>query len=474
MPTPTTQALIVTEDAELGSTLVEVLASHSVQATIVSGGDAAGRLAEAKPDFVVGDLDLARTDPVDLLRTLRSRLEPGQLLLLAGPDSLDHVEEAARLGLPWYQKKPVRELDIRIAVSRALVANGFGNSAQVQLLGSSPGIQSALKLATQVAFRGGHLTVMGEPGVGKRLFGRLIHEQSPRGGQDFRHFSCAGLSESVVDAELFGLEEAHGGERHEGLLKQCHQGTLMIEEISQLPVRSQQRLLKCLTLKSVRPVRGRANSAPSDVRIFASSSQPLDDLVSSGSFMGELFDRISGVRVDLQPLRDRKSDIPMLADHFVRRSGQRSGRSFKGITPDGLDRLMRHSWPGNVRELEDMIIHAMSVASGPWLAAEDLPALPEAVAGQSAMVPGSTIQEIEKEAILKTIDAAGGSTGRAARILNMSVRKIQYKLKEYRRESASTLRSETVRSVPSPPAAGSDSPLPKKKSVFVAGRDSGE
>jgi DNA-binding NtrC family response regulator len=333
------------------------------------------------------------------------------------------------------------------------------------MIGSSPGVQTALKVAEQVASSGGHVLLMGEPGVGKRLMARLIHDRSPRALRPFGQFSCEGFRERVVDGELFGREAGSGSDARDGLLKLCHRGTLVIDEISKLPAKSQEHLIKCMILNSVRPIGSRSSSAPSDVRIIATTSTDLNEAVRSSDFVRELFDRISGAQAVLAPLRERRSDIPMLADHFVRRAGSRLGKKFKGITSDGLDRLMRHPWPGNVRELEEMVNQSTSRASGPWLAAEDLPALPDAL-GPSGIAPGATIQEIEKEAITRTLDLVGGSTSRAAQILNMSVRKIQYKLKEYRREAASALRSETVRSLPPQPQ-----PVPTAKTkttVFVA------
>lgn len=471
MPTATIQAFIVTEDLELGSRLTESLRSCAVEASTLAGEAAAKRIAEEIPDFIVADLDLKATDPMAFLRRARDRVQPEQCLLLAGPDSLDRAAEAAAIGLAWYQKKPVGPIEVRIAVQRARSAGGFGRFTTGELLGSSPGIQSALKLATQVAPQGGHLLVVGEPGVGKRLLARLIHVKSRRAHQAFRYFSCEGLSERVVEGELFGRDDGHGdGERVDGILRQCHQGTLVIDEISALPVQPQEHLLKCLTMKTIRPHGGRGASAPADVRIIAASSRSLEECVADGRFSRELFERLGGVCLELPPLRARKSDIPMLADHFARRAAELDGRSFKGVAQDGLDRLMRHDWPGNIRELEDMITRAVRHSGGPWLDAESMPSLPDSGNGQSTMIPGSTIQQIEKDAILKTIDAAGGSTGRAARILNMSVRKIQYKLKEYRREAAATLKAETVRA-PAQSAPASPSPVPKRKTVFVAKRD---
>ena len=440
----TTRVLMIADD----SGLFDMLADRGVETTVTDSVDPLRQWARLMPDFVVADLDLAAPDPLELLRVLRTRLDPGKVLLLAGPRSLGRVAEAARIGLPWYQKKPVDAIEIGLALDRVR------EDGAPPVTGSSPNIQSALRLAAQAAGQDRPLTITGEPGVGKRLLGRLIHERSGRARNAFGQISCVGLSQGVADGELFGRE---------GLLQRCHQGTLMIDEIAGLPAACQHRLLKYVKSEKPRRMGARTDVRTSDVRVIVSSSDPLEDNVRNGSLLAELFDRISGV--ELHPLRERKSDIPVLADRFLRQAGQRSGRSFKGVAADGLDLLLRHSWPGNVRELEEMIARAADAADGPWLMAEDLPALP--VAGRSVIVPGSTIQEIEKEAILRTLQAEEGSTGRAARILNMSVRKIQYKLKEYRRESAATLQSETVRGLPVPVDAEPSRAAARKNAVFV-------
>jgi DNA-binding NtrC family response regulator len=470
MSTPTSLALIVTDAPELGAALINVLQDCSVVATVTDGQVTSEHLAHESLDLVFVDLDLQSIDPMDFLRRTQPLIRSRQFVLLASEGSMARVTEAGELGFGWYLRTPVGPAEMSAAIQKARVSEMNRRSETAHVVGSSPGIQSALKLALQIAPRGGHLTINGEPGVGKRLLAQLIHENSPRAGRPFRHFSCEGLSERIVDGELFGRDAGSDEDAGalEGLLKQCHRGTLLLDEISKLPVRSQERLLKCLTLKNVGPVGGRGSASSCDVRIIAASSVELEDAVRSGAFVRELYDRISGVQVVLAPLRERKSDIPVLADHFGRRAPRYGRQPLKGIAPDGLDRLLRHAWPGNVRELEDMIRQSALVAEGPWLSAEDLPALPEAIVGPVRMIPGSTIQEVEKDAILRTLDAAAGSTSRAAKILNMSVRKIQYKLKEYRRESASALRSETVHSVSPQPAPASEARVRAKNAVFVA------
>ena len=472
MPIPTSRALIVTEDPELGPVLVDVLDACGVHATITLGANAIDRLIHEDPDFILTDLDIKESDPLQLLQQVRGTVGRDRLLLLASEKSMGRAADAAELGIFGYMKKPISPAEMEAAIRRVRYESQNSQLQSARVIGSNPAIQTAVKLALQVALGSEHLMLVGERGVGKHLLARLIHENSSRRCCSFRQFSCEGQSERVVNSELFGCGDFpdDSEEVKAGLLKQCHQGTLLIDEILKLPVKCQEYLLKCLKLKSVRPFGRRGNAISCDVRIVAASSVDLEEAVRTGEFNRELFELISGVRVELVPLRDRKSDIPMLGDHFVRQSGRFTGRNLKGISPEGLDRLLRYDWPGNVRELEDMIAHAAAVASGVWVGVEDLPALPDTVVSQGGIVLGSTIQDIEKAAILSTLEATGGSTSRAAKILNMSVRKIQYKLKEYRRDAVLTLRSETVHSVPTTQLTSSQNLIPAKKTEFLADR----
>ena len=209
-----------------------------------------------------------------------------------------------------------------------------------------------------------------------------------------------------------------------------------------------------------------------DVRIIATSSQDLEEKVRAGRFHREFLDRLQSIKIPVPALRKHRSDIPILVDRFVRHGARIEGKVLNGISPSALARLMQYDWPGNVRELKDMVRHAVAGAEGSVLGNNDLPSLPEPIgSGPNVMVLGSTIQEVEKEAILRTLEAAGGSTSRAAKILEMSVRKIQYKLKEYRHEAASAVRLETVRSVSPAPAPLSKKTVPLKKTIFASPSD---
>jgi DNA-binding NtrC family response regulator len=478
MPTATTQVLILADDKPLEEVLTETLAEcgiNNVSTSVLDNSEL--RIENEHPDLILADLDSPSADSPDWIANLRKSDFAGRIVVLAGTNSIFRVREALDKGASGYLRKPVEAWEVELAVRdvRNLPERSREKAEDIstQVYGSSPEIQSVLKIVDQVAHREDPLTLLGEVGSGKRLIGRMIHSSSPRKRAPFMNLSCSGLSESVIDRELFGYPDPHdgtAGEGHFGCLQLCEGGTLLLDEIGNMPRRTQEKLLKCMTRKTLQHAGMRPGNF--DVRIIATSSQDLEEKVRAGRFHREFFDRLQSIQIPLPALRKHRSDIPILVDRFVRHGARIEGKVLNGISPSALARLMQYDWPGNVRELKDMIRHAVAEAEGSVLGNNDLPSLPEPIgSGPNVMVLGSTIQEVEKEAILRTLEAAGGSTSRAAKILEMSVRKIQYKLKEYRHEAASAVRLETVRSVSPTPSPLSKKTVPLKKPIFASPSD---
>ncbi len=472
MATSTAQALILTEDKDLERCLRSVLESDGFEPiTADRVGIAMERLNSATPELILADLDIAGGDPIEFIARFGKSGESGRVVVFVSEQSMEKVAGAIAIGVPQYLKKPVDVDEVRLALEqtrqhRRLVEELRSLREQTPVgafptvYGSSPEIQSVLKIAGQVAPTGANVTLIGESGSGKRLIGRLLHRNSARSKRRFMHFSCEGLGRDLLEAELFGTRDASGR------LGMCEGGTLFIDEITQLPLDLQDKLATLLNARSGGSHRGPSPTEPTGVRIVAASSTSIEEALDQGRFSRALYDRLKGVVVAVPALRDRESDIPVLADHFIRAAARRHEKTLRGLTPEALSMLMKYSWPGNVRELEAIIENAVQAATGTVLDIDDLPVLPEyAEARGYSLIPGAPIQDIEREAILQTLDMAGGSTTRAARILNMSVRKIQYKLKEYRLEALSAVRSETVRSV------ATATPVPRKNTEFVAGSD---
>ena len=481
MPTAKTQVLILSDDKRLKEFLSDTLAGCGVGSVTTSiVGAARGHFEGDHPEVILADLDSRGSDDLEFIDGLQDSHFAGSLIVLADENSKSLAREAMDKGAFRYLRKPLERWEVERAVQEARQLSsglGSGNNPEEdvppKVYGSSPAIQAVLKIVDQVARREDHLILFGEPGSGKRLIGSLIHHSGRRRGARFASLSCSGLSESVIDRELFGYRDPHvgdGSSHHPGCLESCDRGTLLLDEIGDLPRRTQEKILRSMTRRSFQLAGGGSRGA--DVRIIGTSSHDLEEKVHTGRFHRELFERLQGVRIPVPALREHRSDIPVLVDQCVRTAARRSGKRLNGVSPSALARLMQYDWPGNVRELKDMIEYAVSDATGSVVGDEDLPSLPEPIGSNpNALVPGATIQAIEKEAILRTLEATGGSTSRAAKILEMSVRKIQYKLKEYRHESAATVRLETVSSIRAETPPVSKKTLLRKKAVFVAGRD---
>jgi DNA-binding NtrC family response regulator len=296
-------------------------------------------------------------------------------------------------------------------------------------------MEELLALVGQVGPSRASVLITGESGTGKELIAEAIHAASPRAAKPFVRLHCAALVESLLESELFGHERgAFTGAvtRREGRFKQSDGGTLFLDEIGEIPGGTQVKLLRFLQERAFERVGGN-ETLKVDVRIIAATNRDLTAEVAKGAFREDLYYRLNVVAVELPPLRDRKGDVPALASFFLRRYASENGRAIEGFSDDAVARLSAYAWPGNVRELENVIERAVVLCNESRIEVKHLPAtlVPQAEREGTPPIPGSTIQDLEKYAILKTLEACGGSTSKAAMILGVSTRKIQYKLHEY-------------------------------------------
>jgi DNA-binding NtrC family response regulator len=296
-------------------------------------------------------------------------------------------------------------------------------------------MKEILALVEQVGPSRASVLVTGESGTGKELIAEAIHAASPRSGKPFVRLHCAALAESLLESELFGHERgAFTGAvtRREGRFKQADGGTLFLDEIGEIPGGTQVKLLRFLQERQFERVGGN-ETLKVDVRIIAATNRDLSAEIKKGSFREDLYYRLNVVAVELPPLRERRGDIAALANFFLRRYAAENGRTIEGFSDEALARLGAYAWPGNVRELENVIERAVVLCNEPRIEVKHLPTsvVPQAEREGMPPVPGSTIQDLERYAILRTLEACGGSTSKAAMILGVSTRKIQYKLHEY-------------------------------------------
>jgi two-component system response regulator HydG len=314
---------------------------------------------------------------------------------------------------------------------RARLAERYSFS---NIVGSSSPMQAVFKTVSQIAGSRASVLITGESGTGKELIAAAIHERSPRAKGPFVKLHCAALAESLLESELFGHERGSftgAQSRRDGRFQQAHGGTLFLDEIGEISPAVQVKLLRFLQEREFERVGGNETISV-DVRVIAATNRDLKKMVADGTFREDLFYRLNVINLEMPALRARPSDVPLLAAHFLRKFADENGKTLTGFTTEALERLSSYGWPGNVRELENVIERAVVMCQGEQITVVDLPQhlVPAKLRG-GVEIPGATMAEIERFAITKTLEATGGSTSRAAEMLQMSVRKVQYKLHEY-------------------------------------------
>jgi DNA-binding NtrC family response regulator len=317
-----------------------------------------------------------------------------------------------------------------------------------EIIGSHPSMQNLLKKVAQVAKTRANVLILGESGTGKELIAASLHQNSKRHAARFIKLNCAALSESVLESELFGHEKgAFTGavSRREGRFEQANGGTLFLDEISEVPPAVQIKLLRFLQEREFERVGGN-ETLKVDVRIVAATNKDLMHLVNQGRFREDLYYRLNVVRIVVPPLRARHSDVLRLADHFLRRAAAENEVEVLGFTEAATTLMGNYPWPGNVRELQNTVEQAVVLTETGWVDADDLPirAEPKTVEPPLKLViPGATLAEIERYAITETLKAVGGSTTRAAEVLGISRRTVQYRVREWGLGSTSQSESDS-------------------------------
>jgi len=379
---------------------------------------------------------------------LRSRGLDVPVTVVTSATEVRSAVEAMRAGATDYITKPVDFDALLLSLERALenrdvrienenlrrqVRQQHGEGV-VGLLGTSPVMQGVYRLAKQVSGSRATVLITGESGTGKGEFARAIHTLGPRAAKPFVTVNCASLAETLLESELFGHEKGSftgADRRRAGRFEQAHEGTLFLDEVAEIPLGTQVKLLNVLQERRFERVGGN-ESIKVDVRIIAATNRDLASYVAEGKFREDLYYRLNVVHAEMPPLRMRGGDILMLAEHFLRRFALEDHKSINGFTDRARMKLRSYRWPGNVRELENAIERAVVLCDGDRIDDEHLPYGAVAHGGLDGIsVPGATMAELEKYAILKTLDAVEGSTVRAAELLDISVRTIQYRLHEY-------------------------------------------
>ena len=452
---PRARILVVDDEANARTALADLLRDEGYGVeTAADGFKALPKLDDFAPDLLLTDLKMPGLDGIELMRKARERDPESLVVVMTAFGAVETAVAAMRDGAADYLTKPINVEELVLVIERALERRRLrAEAGQLRerlaercrlpnIVGSSPKMQEVFAAVQQVAPSRASVLITGESGTGKELVAAAIHEHSPRANGPFVKLHCGALAETILESELFGHERgAFTGavSRRDGRFQQADGGTLFLDEIGDISPATQVRLLRFLQEHEFERVGGN-QTIKVDVRIVAATNRDLPARVKSGQFREDLYYRLNVIGIHMPPLRDRPTDIPLLAMHFLKRFADDCQKAITGFEPEALDRLIRYQWPGNVRELENAIERAVVVGSDDRIRAQDLsPTIaPPDRLNRTPPIPGATLAHLERYAILKTLEHTGGSTSKAAELLGISPRKIQYKLQEYRDKSAGT------------------------------------
>jgi two-component system, NtrC family, response regulator len=445
-----TRILVVDDEQNARTALRTILAEEGYDVAEAEDGERGlAVMTEFDPDVVLADVRMPKMDGITLVKKAKAQGLGGHFVMMTAFASIEAAVEAMKAGAENFLPKPLDVTTVLVVLEKTLEKRRLVRDAQQlreqireryrfdSIIGDSAELQGVFEVIKKAAPTKATILVLGESGTGKELIAQAIHQESPRRDKPFIKVNCAALSESLLESELFGHEKGSftgAVGRKEGRFELADGGTLFLDEIGELSPAIQVKLLRVLQQREFERVGG-TQTLKVDVRIVTATNRDLAQEVKAGRFREDLYYRLNVVAVTLPPLRNRKGDLPALADHFIDKYAAAYGKTIRGLAPGTLNALLSHDWPGNVRELENIVERAVVLSTGSELTADDLPQTlrgprPQGQA-MGALIPGATLHAIEREAILRTLEMVEGSTGRAAEVLGISVRKIQYRLKEY-------------------------------------------
>ena len=415
------------------------------------GSTAIEKVHEQAFDLILMDIRMITVSGLEALNEIKAFNPAIPVIIMTAYSSVETAVEALKSGAYDYLTKPLDFDELRLAMERAMdhrqlreenrmLRESLGNHFDRQnIIGRSPAMVKLLEMVAQVAPSEATVLITGESGTGKEMIAGAIHFNSPRKEGPFVKLNCAAITETLLESELFGHEKgaftgAH--KRKEGRFRQAHGGSIFLDEISEMSLAMQVKLLRVLQEREITRVGGE-EVIKVDVRLIAATNKDLLQEIEAGRFREDLFYRLNVVTLNMPRLRERSEDIPLLAQHFLMMFSEKNSKEIKGFTPQAMDRLLKYDWPGNVRELMNAVERSVVLATSEYLDEKDLPlVLKEGASGGKAppeqVIPGDLpLEEVEKASILKTLELTGGNKSEAARRLGITRRTLHKKLKKY-------------------------------------------
>ncbi|WP_317889912.1 sigma-54-dependent transcriptional regulator [Terriglobus tenax] len=467
------KVLIVEDEPNARTGLAELVASWGYRTEVAGDGlEGLEKVQQWSPSIVVTDLRMPRMDGLQLLDRISELQTKIAVIMVTAQGSIESAVDAMRAGAYDFVQKPIDPVRLRTILQNASRQMGAELELEITrrrlketgvlgpLIGSSPRMKEIFELIERIAPSNVSVLITGESGTGKELAARALHELSPRKTKPFVAVNCAAIPETLIESEIFGHEKgAFTGaqERRAGCFELAEEGTLLLDEIGEMPAATQAKLLRVLEDRKLRRL-GAKTETPVDVRVIAATNKEPQLAVAAGELRGDLYYRLNVFNIHMPPLREHMSDVPLIAQGMVEDMNARHHCSVSGLTDAVLDKLMHYPWPGNVRELRNTIERAVILAGNGPLELKHLPAnfgelgfIPpnhtafqrptsqgaapyrESVSSNEIveLEVGTTVDEAERQLILKTLESTNNNKTRAAEILGISSKTLQNKLKEY-------------------------------------------
>ena len=445
------QRILVVDDEELVRwTFIQALSDEGYQTdAVATGEEALESFKRRKYDLVLLDIKLPGIDGVEVLKRIREIDKNALVIMITAHGGIESAVQCMKLGAFHYLTKPFDLDEIKLLTKQALelaslrirIDDHVESQAEMfsfkGIIGESPPMKAVFEIARKVAERPtSTLLILGESGTGKGMLARAIHYSSPLSKQPFVELNCAAIPETLLESELFGYEPGaftDAKKRKIGLIEKAHKGTLFLDEIGDMSLPLQAKLLKVIEEKTFNRLGGE-DPITVDVRVIAASNKDLQQMVKEGKFREDLLFRLNVISITLPPLRERGDDIILLAKHFITIFNQDMNRNITSISPEAAAALRAYHWPGNIRELRNVIERVMILEEGPTIELENLPPniqgnlpIPQTQIKEAPM----TLEELEKEYILRSLEAHDGNISQTAKTLGISRHTIMRKLERW-------------------------------------------
>lgn len=450
--------LVVDDEESIREFLEIMLKKEGYEVTTAEDGARAKDILSKKSfDMIISDLQMPNMTGIELLKHVKESYPETVFMLITAFGTTETAVEAMKMGAYDYVTKPFKIDEVRMNVANALRAQNLEVEVRSlkkelvreysfqNMVGNSQAMHSIFDLIKRVSQAPTNILVTGESGTGKEVIAKAIHYNGPLKDRPFVTINCGAIPENLMESEMFGHKKGSftGAITDKaGLFEVANGGTLFLDEVGELPLSIQVKLLRAIQERIIRRV-GATDDMKVDVRIIAATNRNLEDMVAKGTFRQDLFYRLNVINIKSPALRDRAEDIPLLAQHFLKKYNERLGKNISSISTEAMDILKKYNYPGNVRELENMIERTVALEAGSTILPESLPPMvntptgrkmassQEIEIGDDGLDLDKVIGQIEKEILVKAIHAAGGIKKKAAKLLKISFRSMRYRIEKY-------------------------------------------